>query len=187
MPRILSAAQREGLSRGPLSVRTHGRTGSPEYIAWDGMIQRCSNPNNRRWKDYGGRGIKVCERWRRFENFFADMGERPEGKSLDRYPDNDGNYEPGNCRWATPKQQQNNTRAVRIIEHEGMRGTVTEMAIRNGIKPHTLTCRLLRGWGVEDALRGHRKRPARLATTGDDNGEGRPVKETCPDCIAEGF
>jgi hypothetical protein len=72
------------------------------------MIHRCTNPNATSYERYGGRGIAVCERWRSFENFLADMGERPEGKSIDRYPDNDGNYEPGNCRWATPKEQRAN-------------------------------------------------------------------------------
>lgn len=72
------------------------------------MIQRATNPKNTNWHHYGGRGITVCDRWRVFDNFLADMGERPEGKTIDRYPDNDGNYEPGNCRWATPSEQQRN-------------------------------------------------------------------------------
>jgi hypothetical protein len=87
---------------------------SPEYNAWLAMRARCRHPGNPNFKNYGARGITVCERWEIFENFFADMGSRPSPKhSLDRI-DNDGNYEPSNCRWATPKEQMNNVRGRKL-------------------------------------------------------------------------
>jgi hypothetical protein len=82
---------------------------SPTYISWAGMLTRCRNSKQRSYAEYGGRGIAVCERWLAFENFLADMGERPPGLTLDRI-DNDGGYEPGNCRWATTKEQRANQR-----------------------------------------------------------------------------
>ena len=78
---------------------------SRTYRSWQSMNQRCNNPKASFYNRYGGRGILVCKRWKHFENFLADMGERPVGTTLDRYPNNDGNYELTNCRWATPEQQ----------------------------------------------------------------------------------
>lgn len=104
--------------RNTSTAPTHGHAKrgykSPTYYSWCAMWTRCTNPNVKSYKDYGGRGVQICDRWKDFENFLADMGERPEGRTLDRINVN-GNYEPGNCRWATRKEQAINTqRASRL-------------------------------------------------------------------------
>lgn len=101
---------------------THGHTrGWPKksrtYMSWDAMKQRCLNPRTKSYPHYGGRGIGVCDRWLNFENFLADVGERPAGKTLDRYPDPNGNYCPENVRWATPKEQRLNTRVTGVASN----------------------------------------------------------------------
>ena len=90
---------------------THGLSSHYLYKTWSRMKQRCYNPKSTRYENWGGRGIRVCDRWlNSFPNFLKDMGDRPEGMSIDRFPDKDGNYEPDNCRWATIEQQNNNRR-----------------------------------------------------------------------------
>ena len=119
----LEAAKRTGeINSKP---RTHGhcmdRRHSPTYNTWSCMIQRCTDENQRAWPNYGGRGIGVCERWRNsFEMFLADMGERPRGRTIHRV-DNNGDYEPGNCEWAT-RLEQNAGRNRRTRKHGGMTG-----------------------------------------------------------------
>jgi hypothetical protein len=108
--------------RAVLRNTTHGLSHRPGYKRWKLMIARCTDVTSDDWNNYGGRGIKVCERWLRFENFLEDMGDPPEGMTLDR-KDNDGNYEPGNCRWATPLEQASNRRDkyTSIIDADGVR------------------------------------------------------------------
>jgi hypothetical protein len=116
------------------------------------MIDRCTNKNNIKYPKYGGRGIIVCERWRTFENFLVDMGEKPEGKTLDRI-NNDGIYEPSNVRWATPKQQANNRSNNIKITHNGKTLTASEWAARLGSKNRCLvSLRLRQGWSEEKAV-----------------------------------
>lgn len=101
---------------GPGYFTTHGHTAgnrTKTYGCWDGMIQRCTNRNSLAYQNYGGRGIYVCERWMLFENFLADMGVKPAGMSIDRI-DNSRGYEPGNCRWATKAEQQQNMRTTKL-------------------------------------------------------------------------
>ena len=122
------------------------------YKSWDSMKQRCNNKNHVRYKEYGGRGIKVCKRWNdSYDNFYADMGARPVGKTLDRKNPNQ-NYTPKNCIWSTVKEQNNNLRSNNIITYKGKTKTVTNWAKEKDINPSTLFSRLNNGWNNKDAL-----------------------------------
>lgn len=124
---------------------THGMSSSKTYLAWRMMTARCYLKTNKSYKDYGGRGITVCDRWRySFLSFVEDMGVSPSGLSIDRI-NNNGNYEPGNCRWADQKTQQNNKRSNRLIVHNGQVKTVTQWAEEVGISTGRIHGRLKAG------------------------------------------
>lgn len=131
----------------------HGMSRSVEFGVWHGILGRCTNPNNKDWPRYGGRGIGVCDEWRiSFESFFAHVGPRPSVRhSIDRV-DNSRGYEPGNVRWATPSEQARNRRSTRLIEHRGLTLTLSEWADRVGLSATALGRRLDKGWSVEEAL-----------------------------------
>jgi hypothetical protein len=117
------------------------------------MFSRCSNPNNRFYHAYGGRGIVVCERWKSsFKNFLSDMGEAPSGKSIERIDNNKG-YCKSNCKWATRKEQQRNMRSNHLKTFDGETKCIAEWAEEFNIKPVTLWSRLYKyGWSIEKAL-----------------------------------
>ena len=125
---------------------------SREYSCWEHMIQRCYDVAHKQYKNYGGRGIKVCDRWlESFDNFYEDMGNCPDGLSLDR-KDNEGDYYKENCRWATWKEQQNNRRNNVWKEYKGEKKTVSQWACNLNMDPNTLGTRFNRGWSIERAL-----------------------------------
>lgn len=132
--------------------KRHGMKGTRTYSTWQAMKTRCNNPNSSSYARYGGRGIKVCESWALFENFLNDMGECPDGMSLDRI-DVNGNYEPGNCRWADRVVQANNTRKNVYVEYQGERLTRTQWERKLGLGNTTLRGRLRSGMALEEALK----------------------------------
>ncbi len=127
--------------------RKHGLSHTPEYKAWCHMVERCTNPTNQRWAVYGKRGISVCPRWMEsFEAFYADMGPRPSHLlSLDRI-DNDGHYEPENCRWATKEEQNGNQTTTVFVEYKGQRLCLAAAARAAGLRPGTVRSRQRLGW-----------------------------------------
>lgn len=136
----------------PISTTKHGAAGTPLYEIWKSMRQRCNTPTNKAYKNYGAIGVKVCKRWDKFENFRADMGERPPGRSLDRYPNNKGDYKPSNCRWATPQEQARNMRVNRLLTKGGVTACLSEWAEILGVDPSTLHERIAK-YGVQRALK----------------------------------
>jgi len=127
---------------------------TPEYKSWQHAKERCFNPANPAYKDYGGRGITMCDEWKNdFGKFLQDMGRRPQGRtSLDRYPNPNGNYEPGNCRWATPKQQNRNQRTNVVITVDGESRCIAEWSELTGIKAGTIQYRISHGWSHRQSL-----------------------------------
>lgn len=132
---------------------THGMTRSPTYWSWHTMKQRCTNPSSPDYHQYGGRGIRVCERWvASFEAFLSDMGIRPDGKTLDRI-DSNGHYEPANCRWATRTEQQNNRRRTIFLTYNGETRALADWARHFGIATNTLYMRVTKyHWPLERAF-----------------------------------
>ena len=128
-----------------------GRKATATYRSWVAMIGRCYRPNDVKYATYGAVGVTVCDRWRDFRNFLADMGERPAGKTLDRL-DNGKGYGPNNCRWATKLQQSKNSRRIKVLELHGECHHIAEWARLHGMHPRLLYSRLERGVSLERAL-----------------------------------
>jgi hypothetical protein len=153
---------------------THGRTKTKTYEVWHAMKQRCLNPKNRAWVNYGGRGIAVCPAWvASFETFLADMGERPAGYSLERIDNNKG-YSPDNCVWASAREQANNRRSNALFEVGGVQMTLTELSALAGLSIQTLSWRIYRlGMTASEAVNTPRMRKRKeVQDGGDTGGEG---------------
>lgn len=144
--------QRERTSkRSTTHGHTFGRTRTRNYRIWQNMKSRCTNPRDKNYERYGGRGIAVCKRWESFESFHEDMGDCPPGLTIDRI-DNNGNYEPTNCRWATQKQQQRNRRDNLLVTFMGITACLSQQCERFGKDERAVWKRLRRGWSIEKAL-----------------------------------
>lgn len=161
--------------------KTHGMKGTLVYGVWNTMKQRCSNPNVRGYENYGGRGIEVCRRWMKFENFYEDMGDRPEGTSLERR-DNDGDYTPRNCFWATKEVQVKNKRNNRYLTANGKTLHMAEWARRLGCSPAAILARLATGMSEEEAVT--KPIPARPNSKLSED-DARYIKTTYPSISME--
>lgn len=166
-------------------TKIHGLSGTPEYNSYSSMVQRCTKPHDQDWHHYGGRGIKVCDRWlepngRGFLNFLEDMGEKPHKYEIDRI-DVNGNYEPSNCRWTTRKEQTRNTRFNLVVEYEGESKCLAEWSEDLGIPYRILQDRLGKlQWPVEKAFT-HPFKPRRMILCrGGDEFEVKDVFKSSP-------
>ena len=143
------------LRGGVADMSTHRMSKTPEFVAWADMKQRCFNENHKRYKDYGGKGIGICQKWiNSFEEFYKDMGDKPEPKSeysLDRI-NNQGDYEPQNCKWRTWEEQYNNRNTCIYITYNNKTQTITQWAKEIGLHPTSLMKRLKTGKSIEESL-----------------------------------
>jgi hypothetical protein len=135
---------------GKINGTKHGHSShtssSPTYTSWQNMRRRCENPSSPKYATYGAIGITVCDRWNEFAAFLEDMGERPAGKTLDRYPNKAGNYEPGNCRWATPQEQSENLKTNVAVTYGAELIQLSALARMLGVHKKTLQYRISTGW-----------------------------------------
>jgi hypothetical protein len=156
-----------------------GKMKHPLYFVWRSMIDRCKNKNNPAFHRYGGRGISMCDRWKDFHAFVEDMGERPDGFTLER-ENNNGNYEPSNCKWASRKEQQLNRSNTSFVEIEGVRHRVWDLAQQCGLKPDTVLARAKNGLTLQEVLSPARKVYTEgLRLGGIANGERNKAKTHC--------
>ncbi|MDP2159282.1 MAG: hypothetical protein Q8K02_02270 [Flavobacterium sp.] len=163
--------QRENVSK---KATKHGLAKTPLYKVWGAMKQRCYNPKDKGFINYGGRGITICKRWDNFVNFYKDMGSRPKGMMLERIK-NDGNYEPNNCKWATRKEQNRNSRHNRMIIYQGQQKCLNEWAYILGVKYQTLTYRL-ENYSIEKAFT-FRRRDSKQSRIFKYHGERKSIVE----------
>jgi hypothetical protein len=133
--------------------KTHGRTKSKAYRCWDSMKQRCLNQKDNAYQSYGGRGIKVCDTWMQFEAFYQDMGDPPKGMTIDRI-DNNGDYEPGNCRWATKVEQSRNKRSNVWLTVDGETKLLTDWAEISKTSRGVIRKRMKKGWTDKESVFG---------------------------------
>jgi len=145
-------AQRDAIREIGTKTKTHGLTKTKEFRTWAGMRERCRNKNNKTYADYGGRGITVCKRWGKFENFLVDMGNAPTQKHTLERKNNDKGYSPSNCKWATWKEQGRNKSNNVNIEYKGETKCLFAWAEDYGIDPKRLWARLDRGWSFEKSV-----------------------------------